>query len=129
MQRASHFYDLCQSDDEGNFSARQFGNLPEFCKPQCKEGNPSVFTYIDGWEGVPTGDVFADFETGRKYAEMTVAYARQIGSATFISFVLESITLKKYLDSLTPGAAPSAVGIECGFFHRLAQITICGSLN
>jgi hypothetical protein len=56
-------------------------------------------------------------------------YARQIGSATFISFVLEAITLKKYLDGLTPGAAPSAVGIESGFFQRLAQITFCGSLN
>jgi hypothetical protein len=128
MQRASHFYDLCQSDDDGKFFAGQFGNLPEFCKPRCKEGSSSVFTYIDGWEVVPTGDVFADFEKGRKYAEMTVAYARQIGSATFISFVLEAITLKKYLDGLTPGAAPSAVGIESGFFQR-AQITYCGSMN
>jgi hypothetical protein len=43
-------------------------------------------------------------------------YARQIGSATFISFVLEAITLKKCLDGLTPGVAFSAVGIEAGFF-------------
>jgi hypothetical protein len=61
--------------------------------------------------------------------KMTVAYARQIGSATFISFVLEAITLKKYLDGLTPGAAPSAVGVESGFFQRLPQITFCRSLN
>jgi hypothetical protein len=53
------------------------------------------FSPISTLEVVPTGDVFADFETGRKYAEMTVAYARQIGSATFISFVLEAITLKE----------------------------------
>jgi hypothetical protein len=129
MQRAAHFYDLCQSDADGNFSAGQFGNLPEFCKPRRKEGNPSVFSYIDGWEVVPTGDVFADFETGRKYAEMTVAYARQIGSATFISFVLEAIALKRFCDGVSPALALNAVGIEAGFFQRLAQITFCGSMN
>jgi hypothetical protein len=68
--------------------ASQFGKLPEFCKPRCKEGNPSIFTYIDGWEVSPTDNVFADFETGCKYAEMTVAYARQIGSPTFTAIFI-----------------------------------------
>jgi hypothetical protein len=122
------FWNVVESDGDGNFPAGQFGNLPEFCKPRCKEGNPSVFTYIDGWEVVPTDDAFADFETGRKYAEMTVAYARQIGSATFISFVLEAIALKKFCDGVVP-AAPNTFLIEAGFFQRLAQVTFCGSLN
>lgn len=122
-------WDVLETDGEGNFPVSQFGNLPEFCKPRCKEGDSSVFTFIDGWEVTPTADVFADFETGRRYAEMTVAYARKMGSATFISFVLEAITLKKYLDGLTPGPALTTVGIEAGFFQRLAQITFCGALN
>jgi hypothetical protein len=37
--------------------------------------------------------------------------------------------LKKYLDGLTPGAALSAVGVESGFFLRVAQITYCGALD
>jgi hypothetical protein len=124
-----HFWNVLEADSEGNFPAAQFGNLPEFCKPRRKEGNPSVFTYIDGWEVVPAGDVFADFETGRKYAEMTVAYARQIGSATFISFVLEAIAMRKFCDGVSPESALNTIGIEAGFFQRLAQITFCGSMN
>jgi hypothetical protein len=43
---------------------------------------------------------------------------------------LQAITLKKYLDGLTPGVAFSAVGIEAGFFPASgAQITYCGSMN
>ena len=64
----------------------------------------------------PTDDVFADFENGCKYAEMTVAYARQIGSPTFISFVLEAIALKRFCDGASPALALNGVGIEAGFF-------------
>ena len=123
------FWNVLEADSEGNFPARQFGCLPEFCKPRCKDGNSSVYTFIDGWEVVPSGDAFADFETGCKYAEMTVAYARQIGSATFISFVLEAIALKKFCDGVVPDTAPNTFLIEAGFFQRLAQVTFCGSLN
>ena len=124
-----HFWNVLEADGEGDFPAGQFGNLPEFCKPRCKEGDPSVFTYIDAWEVVPTDDVLADFETGRRYAEMTVAYARHIGSATFISFVLEAIAMRKFCDGVVPDTAPNTFLIEAGFFQRLAQITYCGTLN
>jgi hypothetical protein len=124
-----HFWNVLEADSEGNFPAAQFGNLPEFCKPRRNEGNPSVFTYIDGWEVVPTNDVFADFKTGRQYAEITVAHARQIGSATFISFVLEAIAMRKFCDGVSPESAFNTIGIEAGFFQRLAQITFCGSMN
>jgi hypothetical protein len=124
-----HFWNVLESDGEGNFPARQFGKLPEFCRPRCKDGNPTIFTYIDGWEVVPTDNVFADFETGCRYAEMTVAYARQIGSATFISFVLEAIALKKFCEGVEPSSARNTFLIEAGFFQRIAQITYCGSLD
>jgi hypothetical protein len=118
-----HFYDLWECNADG-FPIKQFGVLPEFCIPSLKEGDPTVLTYLDGWEVRPTGEAAVDMQTGRKYAEMTVAYARKTGSPAFISFVLEAINLK----TLLKGNNAFSV-VEIGFFQRLAQITFCGSLN
>jgi hypothetical protein len=123
MTQLRHFYDLWESDADG-FPIGQFGKLPEFCKPSLKEGNPSIMTYLDGWEVKPSGDPAVDLETGRRYAEETISYARKTGSSAFISFVLDAINLKTAINQANPLSA-----IELAFFDRLAQITYCGSMN
>jgi hypothetical protein len=121
--QAQHFYDLWELNSEG-FPIHQFGPLPEFCKPSLSEDNPSVMTYLDGWEVKPTGDATIDAETGRRYAEATVSYARLTGSPAFISFVLDAINLKTAITQANPLTA-----IEIAFFDRLAQIAYVGSMN
>jgi hypothetical protein len=118
-----HFYDLWESNDDG-FPIRQFGPLPEFCKPNLKEDDPSIMTYLDGWEVKPTGDAKKDQETGRQYAEEAVVYARQTRSPAFISFVLDAINLKTVMNDANPLSV-----IELAFFDRLAQIAYVGSMN
>ena len=121
--QAPHFYDLWECNDDG-FPVRQFGPLPEFCKPSLREDNPSIMTYLDGWEVKPTGQPKADAETGRRYAEEAVSYARQTGSPAFISFVLDAINLKTVMSQANPLSV-----IELAFFDRLAQIAYVGSMN
>jgi hypothetical protein len=70
-----------------------------------------------------TGDFAADTETGRRYAELAVAYARSKNSGSFIELVLSDINIKTLIDE-TPLS-----GIEYGFFNRIAQIAYCGSMN
>ena len=65
-----------------------------------------------------------DWETGRRYADLTVAYARKTRSPAFIAFVLDAIQLKTVVNG---NIAISS--IEYGFFQRIAQIAYCGSLN
>jgi hypothetical protein len=121
--QAQHFYDLWELSSEG-FPLGQFGPLPEFCKPSLREDNPAIMTYLDGWEVKPTGDATADTETGRRYAEETVAYARRTGSPAFISFVLDAINLKTVMNQANPLSV-----IELAFFDRLAQIAYVGSFD
>lgn len=118
-----NFYDLWESNADG-FPIRQFGALPEFCKAHLKDGDPSILTYLDGWHIEDSGNYDADLQTGRRYAEMAVAYAREHGSPAFIAFVLDAIILKTILDGNKIYS-----GIEAGFFQRLAQIAYCGSLS
>ena len=68
-----------------------------------------------------TGDFAADTETGRRYAELAVAYARS--NASFIELVLSDINIKTFI-----GETPLS-GIEYGFFSRIDQIAYCGSMN
>jgi hypothetical protein len=121
--QVKHFYDLWELNSEG-FPLRQFGPLPEFCKPSLREDNPSVMTYLDGWEVKATGDALVDAATGRRYADETVSYARETGSPAFISFVLDAINLKTVMNQANPLTA-----IEIAFFHRLAQIAYVGSMS
>ena len=44
-----------------------------------------------------TGDFAADTETGRRYAEIAVAYARSKNSASFIELVLSDINIKTFI--------------------------------
>jgi hypothetical protein len=118
-----HFYELWEYTD-GFFSARQFGSLPPFCKPCFKEGDSTLVSYIDGWDVQPSGDVVDDIETGRKFADLTVSYARKTGSPAFITFVLDAINTKTML-----GGNKAISGIEYGFFARIAQVAYRGSLN
>jgi hypothetical protein len=122
--RVQHFYEMWEADSDGAFPIKQFAGLPEFCTLILKDGNAAFLTYIDGWEVQPTGDTVADLETGRKYAEMTVAYARKTRSPAFITFVFDSIQFKTAIDGVKAVSA-----IEYGFFQRIAQIAFCGSMN
>ena len=61
-----------------------------------------------------TGEFAADAETGRRYAELAVAYARSKNSASFIELVLSDINIKTFI-----GETPLS-GIEYGFFSRIA---------
>jgi hypothetical protein len=122
------FYDLWESNGDG-FPIKQFGELPEFCEPNFKEGDPSTMIFMEGWKVRSTGDAIADRELGRRYAEMAVAYARKTGSPAFVSFVLGEINLRAALNNISDGSASSTLAIEYGFFERLAQIAFCGSLN
>ena len=70
-----------------------------------------------------TGDFAADTETGRRYAELAVAYARAKNCPSFIELVLSDINIKTFI-----GETPLS-GIEYGFFSRMAQIAYCGSMN
>jgi len=101
----------------------EFSDYPVFCQPVLKEDNPSLATWIDGWVVESTGDFATDIETGGRYAEIAVAYARSKNSASFIELVLNDINIKTLI-----GESPLSC-IEYGFFSRIAQIAYCGSLN
>lgn len=124
MMKPQHFYEMWEADADGCFPVKQFTGLPDFCKPILKQENAALLTYIDGWDIKPSGDTLADLETGRNYAEMTVAYARKTGSPAFITFVLDAIQFKTVSDG-----AKSLGAIEYGFFQRIAQSAYCGALN
>jgi hypothetical protein len=70
-----------------------------------------------------TGDFAADTETGRRYAELAVAYARSKNSASFIELVLSDINIKTFIGET------ALSGIEYRFFSRIAQTAYCGSMN
>jgi hypothetical protein len=70
-----------------------------------------------------TGDFAADTETGRRYPELAVAYARFKNSASFIELVLSDINIKTFIGETLLS------GIEYGFFSRISQIAYCGSMN
>jgi hypothetical protein len=127
VTQLQHFYDLWECN--AGFPIKQFGELPEFCEPNLKEGDPSTMIFMEGWKVKSTGDAIADRELGQRYAEMAVAYARKTGSPAFISYVLGEINLRGVLNHILEDPAPSTLAIECGFFERLGQITFCGSLN
>jgi hypothetical protein len=117
------FYSSIQANHEGFYPVGQLSDLPVFCRPVLKHGNASLALWIDGWVVQATGDFAADTETGRRYAELAVAYARSKNSASFIELVLSDINIKTFI-----GETPLS-GIEYGFFSRIAQIAYCGSMN
>lgn len=119
------FYQLWEKTNEG-YPMQQFGHLPEFCKPVLIGDNPSIMSYLDGWDTNPTGEASIDIATGRRYAEETVAYARKIGSPAFVSFVLGAIHLKGTLKGIIGG--PPCF-LEVGFFDRLGEIAYVGMFN
>lgn len=122
------FYDLWESNADG-YPIKQFGELPDFCAPTLKEGDPSTMIFMEGWNVRSTGDPIADRALGRRYAEMAVAYARKTGSPAFISFVLGEINLRVALNTVLDESASGKFAIEYGFFERVAQVAFCGSMN
>jgi hypothetical protein len=119
------FYDLWESNADG-FPVQQFGELPEFCAPTMKDGDPLTMIFIEGWNVRSTGDADADRYLGRRYAEMAVAYARSTGSPAFIAFVLGEINLRTVLHNVANNSASPTLVIEYGFFERLAQMAFVG---